>query len=569
VTNGCFDVKTKAEKGQGFALNANDFKKMILGANHFFERKKESINALNVFPVPDGDTGTNMSMTLKAAVEGSIQYKGQSIGELSEIVASNALMGARGNSGVILSQIFKGLARGLRNKDTISPAELSKAFQYGVVYAYKAVSKPVEGTILTVAREMARGIRRAVVKGGNLYDSIEEAIESGKEALEKTTEMLPVLKKAGVVDAGGLGLLVFFEGCLFALKRSFNEIMTYKEKEPREKAVPDADSVFQSTAEPLDLDYPYCTEMIIKSDSGYFGSLKENLASCGDSLLVVTDSRAAKIHIHTACPDLVLQTALQYGTLHDIKIENMHDQHKEAFAPTPAIENTIILPGDNRQEKGAVGIVAVSFGKGFREVFLSLGVDEVVFGGQTMNPKVEDLVNAVDNLTQEAAIILPNNKNIIMVAEQVKILTDKKVEVLETRSLPEGISALLAYRTAATLEDNFASMQQGAGRVKTGLVTFATRDALINDREVAPGHYLGLSGEDIVTAGQDLYCAALDLAREILKPENDIITVFYGEDVKRAEASNLVSALEDLYPELEVELQYGGQPLYYYVFSVE
>ncbi len=550
-------------------MNVNDFKKMILGANHFFERKKESINALNVFPVPDGDTGTNMSMTLKAAVEGSMQYKGQSIGELSDIVASNALMGARGNSGVILSQILRGLARGLRNKDTISPAELSKAFQYGVVYAYKAVSKPVEGTILTVAREMARGIRKTVVKGGNLYDSIEEAIESGKEALEKTTEMLPALKKAGVVDAGGLGLLVFFEGCLFALKSSFNEIMASKEERVREEAPPGSESALRGTAKPLDLDYPYCTEMIIKSHSGHFGSLKDDLASYGDSLLVVTDSRAAKIHIHTACPDLVLQRALQYGTLHDIKIENMHDQHKEAFAPTPAVENTIILPGDDQQEKGTVGIVTVSFGKGFREVFLSLGADEVVFGGQTMNPKVEDLLKAVDSLTQDAAIILPNNKNIIMVAEQVKNLSDKKVEVLKTRSLPEGISALLAYSTTGTLEDNFASMQQGAGRVKTGLVTFATREALINEQEVAPGHYLGLSGEDIVSAGPDLNRTALDLVRVIIEPEDDIITVFYGEDVERAEASNLVSTLEDLYPELEVELRYGGQPLYYYVFSVE
>ncbi len=562
-------MKTVTDSGNGHCLYVNDFKKMILGANFFFEREKEAINALNVFPVPDGDTGTNMSMTLKAAVEGSLAYDGHSIGELSEIVASRALMGARGNSGVILSQILRGIARGLRKKDHISPGELSKAFQYGVVYAYKAVSKPVEGTILTVAREMARGIRAAAHKGESLYGAIEEAVNSGKAALAKTTEMLPALKEAGVVDAGGLGLLVFFEGCLYALKQSFHDMLTHRKTKLSAYETTGSTGPAFSRAEPLNLDNPYCTEMLIKTEADNLTNLKDRLSPYGDSLLVVTDKHLAKIHIHTASPDLVIQTALQYGSLHDIKIENMHDQHQEAFSSVAGVEKTVILPGTNRQEKGEAGIISVSFGEGFREIFLSLGADEIVFGGQTMNPNVEDLLNAVTNLSQHSAIILPNNKNIILVAETVKSLTDKKVEVLETKSLPEGLAALLAYNATQPVEDNITAMLQGISRVKTGLVTHATRDTVIKDLAVKHGEYLGLTGEEIITSGQDIRQTALTLAEELIKEHHDIITIFSGQDVSQEEAFALTATIKEEYPSLEVELQYGGQPIYYYIFSVE
>lgn len=555
--------------GNQIFLGANDFKKMILGANYFFDREKENINALNVFPVPDGDTGTNMSMTLYAAVEGSLKYDGESIGELSELIASRALMGARGNSGVILSQILRGIARGLRRKERITAGELSKAFQYGVVYAYKAVSKPVEGTILTVAREMARGIRAAVRRGENLHTSIEEAISSGKTALAKTTEMLPALKEAGVVDAGGLGLLVFFEGCLYALKQSVSDIFFHKQHNPNAEEINISEKPVNHIAEKLDLQYPYCTEMIIKSESNYFTDLREILMPLGESLLVAIDKQLAKIHIHTAVPDQVLQTALNYGTLHEIKIENMVDQHEHFFNKTGSAEQPVIVPGMQKKESCKSGLIAVSFGEGFRDIFISLGADEVVFGGQTMNPKVEDLLEAVHRLPQNTIFILPNNNNIIMVAKQAQSITEKQVEVIETASLPEGLSALLAFNHERTDEENRTAMLKSISRVKTGLVTYATRDTVIRGLNVKSGHYLGLSGNQIISSNEGIYQAAFTLILNLIDENNEIITIFYGQDITEEEALKLTTAVKEIFPELEVELQFGGQPIYYYIFSVE
>jgi uncharacterized protein len=549
-------------------LRAGDFKKMLLGASIFFNREKERINALNVFPVPDGDTGTNMSMTLQSAIEGSLSYSGDSIGELSEVVAQKALMGARGNSGVILSQILRGIARGMQKKDYINPGDLSKAFQYGVVYAYKAVSKPVEGTILTVAREMARAIRAAARKGDNFYCSMEAAIISGKETLAQTTEMLPALKEAGVVDAGGLGLLVFLEGCLFSLKKNLNELITHHSKANNAGPL-STGSITQTSPELLDLDYPYCTEVIIKNKTGTFSNLRESLESLGDSLLVATDHKIAKVHIHTDAPGQVLQTALDYGTLHDIKIENMLDQHHQILTESKSLEQSVLLPGNVEHQIGRVGVITVSFGEGFREIFLSLGADEIIFGGQTMNPNVEDLLTAVNNLPQEEVIILPNNKNIIMVAQQVKFLAAKKVEVLETRSLPEGLAALIAYNPISSLEDNLNSMLNSYKRVSTGLITHATRDTIIGDRRIETGHFLGLTNEDIVSVGENLEQTALELAEALTADKNDLFSIFYGQGVSRKDAINIANILLARHPEIEIELQYGGQPIYYYIFSVE
>ena len=564
-------MTTAAKSEQGHFLNVNDYKKMILWANYFFEHEKERINALNVFPVPDGDTGTNMSMTLQAAAKGSLAYKGNSIGELSEIVASKALMGARGNSGVILSQILRGLARGLRKKEKITPGELSKAFQYAVVYAYRAVSKPVEGTILTVARETARGIRAAVKKGENLYDSMEAAIKSGKTALAKTTEMLPALKEANVVDAGGLGFLVFLEGCLYAMKKSINDIVPQVgffdgNLHFTGKISPETNI---KTRENFSLEFPYCTEIIVKNKEGKFSGLREKLLSLGDSLLVATDNNLAKIHIHTANPGLILQVALDFGTLHDIKIENMADQNEAISIPEKDPEPTFILPVTIEHPKSEIGLISVSFGDGFREIFLSLGTDEVVYGGQTMNPNVEDLLRAVDKLPQQKAIILPNNKNIIMVADQVKNITSKEVEVLETRTLPEGIAALLSFKPDETFEDNVSSMRLSIGEVATGLVTYATRDTILKGRSIKAGQYLGLEGDDIRTAGSELSRTALELLDAIASEDHEIITIFHGQEVPHKEALALSEILTAKYADKEIELQYGGQPIYYYIFSLE
>ncbi len=567
---------------QGYFLQANDFKKMILGASKFFDREIEKINALNVFPVPDGDTGTNMSMTLNAAVEGTLTYDGNSIGELSDAIASHALMGARGNSGVILSQIFRGIARGLQKKEHITPAELSKAFQYGVVYAYKAVSKPVEGTILTVAREMARGIRRSVNQGENLYDSLEEAIKSGKVALDKTTDMLPSLKEAGVVDAGGLGLLVFLEGCLISMKQSFDDMLHLKITKPavspEEKVKPftaEPEITYSLPTEPLNLDYPYCTEFIIKNNGEDFSGLKSKLSPRGDSLILAIHRQSAKVHIHTDSPDQVLGIALGYGSLHNIKIDNMSDQHRladkheENKTSIITVEEPTVLKNEPRAREGITAVIPVSFGEGFREIFTSLGAHEIVFGGQTMNPKVEDLITAINNLPQDAIILLPNNKNIIMVAEQAKKLSGKHVEVIETRTIPEGLAALLAFNHKLNIEKNLETMREGAGLVKTGLITNATRDTLVEGVEVKGGQYLGLAGDKILTAGSELYQTAINLVDKIVSEDSDLITVFYGQDLAREKAALLSAALEEKYPGLEIELQYGGQPIYQYIFSVE
>lgn len=568
-------MSTKTDNSQGNLLHASDFKKMILGANYFFEREKEKINALNVFPVPDGDTGTNMSMTLRAAVDGTMAYQGQSIGELSEIVASRALLGARGNSGVILSQILRGIARGLRKKDHISPAELSKAFQYGVVYAYRAVSKPVEGTILTVSREMARGIRAAARKGENLYNSFEAAVNSGKDALAKTTDMLPALKEAGVVDAGGLGLLVFLEGCLFSLKRSIHELMAQR-KPPADSngwlniSIPGESSAASGEPEEFNLEYPYCTEFIIKNDQPSFSSLQKTLEEQGDSLLVAFSGTVAKVHIHTANPGIVLQLGQQFGTLHDLKIDNMIDQHTElADSPVSTDDNRLIVPPVIPHEKGETGVIVVSFGEGFREIFLSLGADEIVYGGQTMNPKVEDLLQAVENLPQQKVFILPNNKNIILVAEQVNELSDKQVDVLKTRTLPEGLAALVSFSNRLSHDENLQVMINEINRINTGLLTYATRDTKIGNHNIKAGQYLGLKGDQIIKAGDNLEQTALELVELLITDSSDIITVFYGQDISRQEAAALVRQLEKQYPDLEIEPQYGGQPIYYYIFSVE
>jgi uncharacterized protein len=549
-------------------LRAGDFKKMLLGANIFFDREKEKINALNVFPVPDGDTGTNMSLTLQSALEGSMAYTGESIGELSAIVAQKALMGARGNSGVILSQILRGIARGLQKKEQITPAELSKAFQYGVVYAYKAVTKPVEGTILTVAREMARGIRSAVHKGENLYGTMEAAIISGQSALAKTTDMLPALKEAGVVDAGGLGLLVFLEGCLYAMKKSLSDLLTHRKDSSKEESFTH-ESPASKNIESFNLNYPYCTEVIIRSEKSDFKGLKEDLVSLGDSLLIATYHNVAKIHIHTDSPGIILQKTLTYGTLHDIKIENMIDQHRNTQLVRTTTEKPIILPGTSEHEIGETGVISVSFGEGFREIFLSLGADEIVFGGQTMNPNVEDLLRAVENLPQQKAIILPNNKNIIMVAEQVKAISTKTVEVLKTRSLPEGLAALLAYNPSRSLDENTMAMLNGMERVSTGLITYATRDTVVKGKIIKKNNFLGLANNDIVSAGENLDKTALELSEILITGKKDFFTVFYGQGVSRKDAVALSATIEERQPEIEVELQYGGQPIYYYIFSVE
>lgn len=558
------------ERTGELAINAADFQKMIIGASYFFDREKEAINALNVFPVPDGDTGTNMSMTLAAAAEAALIYRGDAIGEIAVETASSALMGARGNSGVILSQLLRGIARGLQGKKVAYPDDLSKAFQYGVVYAYKAVSKPVEGTILTVARETARGARSAARSGADLCGIIETAIENGREALARTTEMLPVLKEAGVVDAGGMGLVVFLEGCLFAVQHALGEIIARKEAaevEAEEKSAAGMEAF--SPAGALDLAHPYCTELIIKGAAAA-AELKNRLEPLGDSLLVVGQDDISKVHLHTADPGGVLSICLAYGSLHEIKIDNMADQHRHAFNLQAPVETVVTLSGPRKLKgKDDTGIIAVSFGEGIKELFLSLGADEIVYGGQTMNPRVEDLFNAVQRIPTDRVMILPNNKNIQMVAQQVQKICAKEVAVIGSRTIAQGLAALVTFNPAADLNENIRLMEASLRQVKSGEATYATRDTVIKGKKVTRGSYLGLYDGQLCSAGEELTPTILDLIARMLDEDDELVTILYGKEITRDEAEEFAAAVEKTYPDVEVELKYGGQPIYYYILAIE
>jgi len=556
-------------------LTQEEYKKMIIGASYYFQREKEAINSLNVFPVPDGDTGSNMSMTLEAAARGAREYEGSSIGEVAETVASHSLMGARGNSGVILSQLMRGLSRGLSGKDEIVSSELSKAFQYGVVYAYKAVSRPVEGTILTVAREIARGTRGAIREGADINGILETAIESGEKALMRTKEMLPVLKEAGVVDAGGKGLIIFLRGCHYAVNSSMEEVLALLEGGggglPAEPPGASPENVF---GENFDTSRPYCTELIIKSEKGEFAGISEKLSELGDSLLVVEDKNICKVHIHTANPDMVLGVCLSHGILHDIKIDNMMDQHDERYeksedAAGSAGTDMVTIPSSREDIQKDTGIICVSFGEGIKEIFFGLGADEIVYGGQTMNPNVEDLLNAVHKSTYDRLIILPNNKNIQLVAEQVRKMSSKEVEVVKTSNIPEGIAALMAYQPSLELEENVENMKENMKNVKAGEITYAIRETVIQGQKIKKGSCLGLYRGDICSWGEDLILTSLELVRKIVGEGDELITIFYGEGVEENSAYALQEAVEEAFPYLEVELQAGGQPVYYFIISIE
>ena len=549
-------------------IDAAGFQKMIIGASYYFSREKEAINALNVFPVPDGDTGTNMSMTLAAAAEAALAYRGNAIGEIAVETASSALMGARGNSGVILSQLLRGIARGLQGKRIARPDDLSKSFQYGVVYAYKAVSRPVEGTILTVARETARGARSAARSGAGPCSIIDAAIKKGREALARTTEMLPELKRAGVVDAGGLGFIVFLEGCLFSVQHALGEILARKKEAEVAGAGKHMAGVETTPSGAAELLHPYCTEFIVKGTPA--ADLKDRLESLGDSLLVVSQNDVSKVHIHTADPGSVLSLCLGYGSLHGIKIDNMGDQHRHALNLQAPVETMVAVTGPSpAKDKKDTGIIAISFGEGIKELFLNLGADEIVYGGQTMNPRVKDLFDAVQRIAADRVIILPNNKNIQMVAQQVQKISAKEIAVIGSRTIAQGLAAVVAFSPTADFAKNIGAMENSLRRVKSGELTYATRDTVIRGKKISQGSYLGLYNGQLCSAGEELTPAALELIGEMLDEEDELVTILYGKGISSGEAEDFAASVQNAHPCVEVELKYGGQPIYYYILAIE
>lgn len=530
-------------------ITGNDFKRMIAGAYGAFGRACDNINDLNVFPVPDGDTGTNMFRTLGAVATAVAEAKEEGIGSLAKRAADSAIMGARGNSGVILSQIFRGLGRGLAGKHEADSSELGKAFQYGILYAYRSVTKPVEGTILTVAKAIAKGAYHAVRSNLTIAEILEAAIAAGEAELQRTPELLPALKAAGVVDAGGKGLIVFLNGCLEGL--GGNLVPTEVSFEMRYKSARIAPET------EIDIARPYCTEFLIKNTKVKTSEVRATLAEMGDSLIVAEGFEAIKVHIHTGHPGAVLEQAVGWGTLHDIKIDNMADQSQSraALAPPKPLLKT--------------AVISVAAGDGLERIMTDLGAAITIPGGQSMNPSVEEFIDAAHRQAAEKYFILPNNRNIMLAAAQVKKLLGDAVEIIPAASTPQGLAALVAYDASLGAEENAAKMNQAIQNIKEACVTKAVRDSVVDGVLVKEGAYIG-----VIDGKVKLCCDTLDAVlrrtiEEIAEIGSEIVTLYYGRDLTSGEASALSKRLIEELPGLKVEIYEGGQPHYHFIISVE
>ncbi|MGB4352382.1 MAG: DAK2 domain-containing protein [Tissierellaceae bacterium] len=523
------------------------------------EKNKEEVNSLNVFPVPDGDTGTNMYLTIKSAVKLSQGASGDDAYMVALAASQGSLMGARGNSGVILSQLFRGFAAGLKGKTEVDVQALAQGFKQAAETAYKAVMKPTEGTILTVAREIGEIAISLSKKEKDILRFLEKVIDHGNKTLERTPDMLPVLKQAGVVDAGGKGLMFIIIGM-------YNSLAGIEDYDEPVDLIDVPEHVHREPIDTDNIEFGYCTEFMIAGNSDTMDEFRGDLSQHGDSLLVVGGDGIIKVHIHTNNPGLVLEKALALGELRDIKIDNMRFQHEEVLLK----EELKAMETDTKKEPTKeYSFVAVSLGEGIDEVFKELQVDYLVHGGQTMNPSTEDILKAIESTEGRNVFVLPNNKNIILAAEQTKELTDRNVVVLPTRSIPEGIGALLAFDEGDSLEDNIENMKENIGHILTGQVTFAVRDSEIKDKEIAKDDIIGLANGEIVVAGKDINEVSLDLVEGMINDDISIVTIFYGNEIEKEKAEELAEILEEKYGDLDIELLFGGQPLYYYIFSLE
>ncbi|GAB6157073.1 DAK2 domain-containing protein [Desulfotomaculum varum] len=535
-----------------YSFDGQGLKKMILGSTNLLARQKTEIDALNVFPVPDGDTGNNMYLTLLAAAKAIQDLETCHIGEVAEAAAQACLMGARGNSGVILSQLVRGFARALEGKEKANALEVVEALEEGAKLAYQAVMNPVEGTMLTVMRRSAEAARTAVLRNYDLLRVMIITLREARLALQETPEILPVLKEAGVVDAGGRGYVVILEGILSVLKR-VEDFSLLKDFAARQE-----DKFAKGFSRELDteIQFTYCTEFLVKGSNISLDAIRHELVPYGDCLMVVGSSQLVKVHIHTNHPGLVLENCLNYGSLHEVAIHNMKDQYRQNQKQAPEPEKE-------------VGIVTVGSGEGIIEIMNSLGADAVVVGGQTMNPSTEEIVRAIQGVAARGVIILPNNKNIILAAEQAaKMIKDKEVKVVPTRTIPQGLSALLAQQPSGNLAENFQRMSEAARSVVSGEVTRAVRETTYNGLQIKQGDLIGITEGAIVTVGQDINRVVKELVANMLEDDHSLVTLYYGLDAGET-AEKIFNDLKLNYPELEFELHYGGQPLYHYLISVE
>jgi DAK2 domain fusion protein YloV len=567
-------------------INAEALAKAFLAGAKNLEAKKEWINELNVFPVPDGDTGTNMSMTIMSAAKEVAAMAEPDMKSLAKAISSGSLRGARGNSGVILSQLFRGFTKVIAEYDEIDVQVLSDAFEKAVETAYKAVMKPKEGTILTVAKGMAvRAVELSEEETTDLLAFCEEVIKEGDHVLSMTPDMLPVLKQAGVVDSGGQGLMQVMKGALDSLQgKEIDYSIEAPEKQPAAETGSTSYNIEAQAAQ--EIKFAYCTQFLIMLEKPISTrqetEFKEYLEGIGDSIVVVADDEIVKVHVHTNDPGLAMQRGLTYGSLTTIIIENMKLERDEKISALKEKEmQSETIEDVEKQLKGEevpkeqeppkeMGFISVSIGDGINEIFQGLGVDYIIEGGQTMNPSTEDMLNAIEKVNAKNIFILPNNKNIILAANQAaSLVEDKKIIVIPTKTIPQGITALINYIPDSTPEENAERMSEELGTVKTGQVTYAVRDTVIDDKEIKQDDFMGIGDQGILSVGKELEATVLDMIEQLIDEDSAIVSIYYGEDAKEDAANAIGEKITEAHPDVEVEVHYGGQPIYYYVISVE
>ena len=554
-------------------IDAKTLKKAFLAGAQNLEAKKEWINELNVFPVPDGDTGTNMTMTIMSAAREVAALEDPTMETLAKAISSGSLRGARGNSGVILSQLFRGFTKEIRQTESITTTVLANAFVRATETAYKAVMKPKEGTILTVAKGMSDKAVELVTETEDIISFAEQVIAHGDYVLSQTPEMLPILKQAGVVDSGGQGLMQVVKGALDGLLGKEIDLTAVEGNRP-------AIQVESSDIETSEIKFGYCTEFIINEEKPYDMDeehrFKGYLSSIGDCVVVVSDDDVIKVHVHTNDPGLAIQKALTYGSLSRIKIDNMREEHQEKLIK----EAEKIAKEQKAEEKAQkakaeeprkpYGFIAVSIGEGFGEIFKGIGVDYLIEGGQTMNPSTEDMLTAIDHVNADTIYILPNNSNIILAAEQATHLVEgKNIIVVPSKTVPQGITAIINFVPDMTPEENKANMIEEMSRVKTGQITYAVRNTVIDDKEISEGDIMGIADKGIVAVGKEVEDTALETIKTMLDDESELVTVYYGADVTEKQAEGFLEKVQETCGDCDVELQFGGQPIYYYLISVE
>lgn len=549
-------------------INTELFRKMFLAGAANLEAKKEFINELNVFPVPDGDTGTNMTLTIMSAAKEVQSLENADMLTIAKAISSGSLRGARGNSGVILSQLLRGFTKEIREHKEIDAVILAKACERATATAYKAVMKPKEGTILTVAKGISRKAEELAETTEDLEVFIPEVIKYAEEVLAQTPEMLPVLKEAGVVDSGGQGLLEVIHGAYDAF---LGKEIDYAAIE----ASGGTKMVKPSQQAEADIKFGYCTEFIIMTEKEFTdkneAEFKAYLESIGDSIVCVADDDIVKIHVHTNDPGLAIQKALTYGQLSRMKIDNMREEHQEKLIKDA--EKAAAQQASEKKKKELrkpVGFIAVSIGEGMNEIFRELGADYIIEGGQTMNPSTDDMLSAIDEVNADHIFILPNNKNIILAANQAQSLTDDKdIIVIPTKTVPQGITAIISYMPEADVDTNIEALEEAIKNVKTGQVTYAVRDTHIDDKEIHEGDIMGIGDRGILAVGQSVEETTKEMLAQLVDEESELISLYFGQDVLEEDAENFAQEVEELYPDVDVDVHMGGQPIYYYVLSVE